>query len=80
MIAHGERGEREAAPEHICDTDSPVNKMQIWAVIAAMFRKENKNQNKTEQPIIAGTSESEILATSVNYLCKKKDWGMANLK
>lgn len=54
--------------------------MQIWTVIAGVFRKENKNQNKTEQPTRAGTSESELLATSVNYLCKKKDGGMANLK
>lgn len=72
-ISQGKRGEWEAAPGCISDTDSLVNKMQIRTVIAAMFRKENKNQNKTQQPTIAGTSESEILATSVNYLCKKKE-------
>ena len=46
-ISQGTRGKEEAAPEYISDIDSQVNKMQIWTVIAAMFRKENKNQNKT---------------------------------
>lgn len=47
MIIHDKRREKEAGPEHISDTDSLVNKMQIRTIIAAMFGKENKNQNKT---------------------------------
>ena len=47
MISRGKGGEKEAGPGSVSDTDSLANKMQIWTIIAAMFRKENKNQNKT---------------------------------